>query len=168
MSIRSLGRIEEIRCFVPPLISSILIYSEPKSGLEAKFSLQYCVSAFLVHGKLNLSHFEEESIADPNVKRLMAKVKVSFRRELEELMKAKDALAPTEIQLKFKKKILSKRRLEAKGGPSSPLRETEIHEKFRSCARRILPSERVERIIALVTSLESLQQVSALTEILYP
>jgi hypothetical protein len=44
----------------------------------------------------------------------------------------------------------------------------EVKEKFRTCAGRILSSEKVEKAIDLVSSLESLQQVNTLTETLNP
>lgn len=160
--------VEEVNCLFPPLILSILVYPEPHTGLEAKFSLQYCISTFLVHGRLDLSHFEKEAVSDPKVRKLMPRVKMAPSKDLESLMKAKNVLAPTDIELKLKKQTLSKRILEAEGGPSSPLQMEEVKEKFRICAGRILNSEKVEKAIDLVSSLESLQQVRTLTETLAP
>lgn len=160
--------VEEVTCLVPPLVPSILVHHEPKDGLEAKFSLEYCISAFLVHGKLDLSHFEEEAVSDPKVKKLIPRVKMVPNKELETLMKAENVLAPVDIEVKLKNRTLSKRILEAKGGPSSPLHMEEVKEKFRTCAARILSSEKVEKAIDLVSSLESLRQVNTLTETLNP
>ena len=108
--------IEELRCFVPPINLSVLIYPRPLNGLEAKFSLPYCVSAFLVHGKLDLSHFEREALNDQRVRRLMEKVKVVPDDSLGELIKTRDILAPTEVHVKLRNRTFSKRILEAKGG----------------------------------------------------
>jgi 2-methylcitrate dehydratase PrpD len=160
--------VEEVTCLVPPLVPSILVHHEPKDGLEAKFSLEYCISAFLVHGKLDLSHFEKEAVSDPKVKKLIPRVKMVPSKELETLMKAENVLAPVDIKVKLKNRTLLKRILEAKGGPSSPLQMEEVKEKFRTCAGRILSSEKVEKAIDLVSSLESLRQVNTLTETLNP
>lgn len=160
--------VEEVRCLFPPLILSILVHHEPQNGLEAKFSLEYCISAFLVHGKLNLSHFEKEAVSDPKVRKLMLRVKMAPSEDLEGLMKSENLLAPTDIEVKLKKQTYSKRVLEAKGGPSSPLQMEEMKEKFRTCAGRILPANKVEEVIDLTSSLESLRSISTLTEILNP
>lgn len=160
--------VEEVECLVSPLFFSILTHHEPNNGLEAKFSLEYCVSAFLVYGKLVLSHFEKEAVANPEVRGLMKRVKMVPSEELGRLLKAKNLLAPTEIQVKMKKGILSKRILEARGGPSFPLQDKEIKEKFRNCAGRILSAEKVEKAIELISSLESLGQVNSLTGMLNP
>ena len=160
--------IEEVKCMIPPLAQSILIYPDPQNGLEGKFSLPYCVAAFLVHGKLDLSHFEKEALNDPRVRKLMEKFKMVPDENLGELMKTKDVLAPTEVQIKLKRETLLRMILEAKGGSSFPLQIEEIKEKFRICAGRVLSSEKVEKAIDLISSLESLRQVTTLTEILNP
>jgi 2-methylcitrate dehydratase PrpD len=77
-------------------------------------------------------------------------------------------LSPSDIKVKLRNQKLSKRILEAKGGPASPLSMEEVKEKFRMCAGRILSSEKAEKAIDLVSSLESLQQVRTLTETLNP
>jgi len=68
----------------------------------------------------------------------------------------------------LKNQTFTKRMLEAKGGASSPLQMEEVKAKFRTCAGRSLGSEKVEKAIDLVSSLESLQQVNTLTETLNP
>jgi 2-methylcitrate dehydratase PrpD len=160
--------VKELRCLVPPINLSVLIYPRPCNGLEAKFSLPYCVSAFLVHGKLDLSHFEKEALNDQRVRQLMEKVKVVPDDSLEELIKTKDVLAPTEVQVKLKNQTFSKRILEAKGGLSSPLPNAEIVGKFRVCAGRILSAERVSEAISMISSLESVRHITTLMEALHP
>jgi len=156
--------IKAVKCMVPPVTVSVLIYPRPSTGLEGKFSLPYCASAYLVHGKLDLSHFEKEALKDENVGRLMEKVEMVPDESLGELIKTSDLLVPTEVHVKLKNQTLTKRMLEAKGGASSPLPMEEVKAKFRTCAGRILPANKVEEIINLVSSLESLRSISTLTE----
>jgi 2-methylcitrate dehydratase PrpD len=160
--------VEEVKCSVPPLVPSILVHHEPKNGLEAKFSLEYCISAFLVQGELDLSCFEKDAVSDPKVRKLMPRVKMVPSKDLENLMKTENLLAPIDIEIKLKNRTLSKRVREAKGGPSSPLRMEEVKEKVRVCSGRILSSEKVEKAIDLVSSLESLPRVNTLAEALNP
>ncbi len=160
--------VEEVRCSVPPVNLSVLIYPDPSNGLEAKFSLPYCVSTFLVHGKLDLSHFEKGALNDQRVRKLMNKVKTVPDENLGELIRTKDLLAPTEVHVRLKKRTLSKRVLEAKGSASYPLQDREIVEKFRVCAGRILSAGKVDKTISLISSLESLKNITVLTETLNP
>jgi 2-methylcitrate dehydratase PrpD len=145
-----------------------LIYPRPSNELEAKFSLPYCASTFLVNGRLDLSHFEKEALKDQRVRSLMEKVEMVSDNGMEELIKSTDLLAPTEVHLKLKNQTFTKRVLEAKGGVSFPLQIEEIKTKFRTCAGRILSPEKVEKVIDFVSSLESLHKVNSLAEILNP
>jgi hypothetical protein len=77
-------------------------------------------------------------------------------------------LAPTEVHVKLKTQTFSMRILEAKGGVSSPLPNSEIVAKFRVCAGRILSARKVNDAIGLISSLESIRQITALTEVLNP
>jgi 2-methylcitrate dehydratase PrpD len=156
--------VEELKCLVTPVTTSVLIHPDPRSGLEAKFSLPYCVAAFLVHGKLDLSNFEEGALDDEKVRECMKRVKMIPDNDLEELIKTKDILAPTEVQVRLKEQTISKRMLEAKGGASNPVTKAEIIEKFRICAGRNLTAEKVETAIEVVSSLENVEQAASLSE----
>jgi 2-methylcitrate dehydratase PrpD len=160
--------VEEIMCSIPPLNLSVLIYPRPANGLEAKFSLPYCVATFLVHGKLDLCHFEERALNDQKVKQLMEKVKVVPDEKLGELIKAKDLLAPTDVKVKLKNQTISRRMLEARGSASFPLPNTEMVEKFRACAGRVLSAEKLDEAVGLILSLESLPHVTSLMDALNP
>jgi 2-methylcitrate dehydratase PrpD len=120
--------VEEVTCEVPPVVPSVLIYPDPQSALEAKFSMPYCIASFLVHGKLDLSHFGKEALSDPRVRRLMPRVRMVPSKDLETIMKAENVLSPSDIKVKLRNQKLSKRILEAKGGPASPLSMEEVKE----------------------------------------
>ena len=96
----------------------------------------------------------------------MKRVEMVPNKDLGELTKTKDILAPTEVQVKLKNQTMSKKMLEAKGGASNPVTKEEIIEKFRICAGRNLASEKVEKVIEIVSSLENVEQVTTLTEAL--
>lgn len=49
-------------------------YPDPVSGLEGKFSLQYCVARALVQGSLGLDDFTDEAARDPQLRDLMSKI----------------------------------------------------------------------------------------------
>jgi 2-methylcitrate dehydratase PrpD len=159
--------VEEITCSIAPVNLSVLMYPRPANGLEAKFSLPYCIGAFLVHGKLTLSHFEQRALEDPRVNQLMEKVKVVPDETLANLIKAMDLIAPTKVQVRLREKTMVKIVQEAKGG-TSPLRRTAIVEKFRTCAGRLLPRGKVENALELLSTLESLRDLATLMEAMRP
>jgi hypothetical protein len=54
----------------------------------------------------------------------------------------------------------------AKGQPKAPLTDAELAVKFRDCAARVLPADRVEALLAAVGALETLGDAGALARLL--
>src|SRR6185295_2221382 len=48
--------------------------ADPGSGLEAKFSVQYCVARALLEGRIALDHFEGDAWRDARVRALLKRV----------------------------------------------------------------------------------------------
>ncbi|MGE3784459.1 MAG: MmgE/PrpD family protein, partial [Alphaproteobacteria bacterium] len=47
---------------------------DPQSGLDAKFSVQYCLARALIEGRIVLEHFEGEAFRDPAARALMRRI----------------------------------------------------------------------------------------------
>jgi len=156
--------IAAIECYIRPVMHSVLIHHNPGTGLEAKFSMEYCVAAALVIGHLGIPQFADAAVAAPSVRELMGKVRMLTDEKLEEAAREKNLLAPTRVKVQLKDgRILSETVYEARGGPAAPLSWTELEEKFRECTRDILPAVQSEKAITLVRQIEDLDQVHILT-----
>jgi 2-methylcitrate dehydratase PrpD len=158
--------VEETECLVTPINLHVLTYPNPRNGLEAKFGMPYCLSTFMAHNRLALQDFEGEALDDSRVRKMMTKFRLRPDETLGELANTRDLLPPTEVCVRLKDRTLSKMMLQARGGPSCPLTIDEIKKKFRTCARRALPENRIDRTMELILSLESVPKISNLTEIL--
>ena len=64
--------IESVRCRVIPLTLKAADQREPKTPLEAKFSVRYCAAMALLRGDAGEAEFSETSLADPAVATVMA------------------------------------------------------------------------------------------------
>ena len=71
-----LDQIERITIGAGRVIFSAMLYDVPQTGLQAKFSMPYCVAAALVDGKIDLGSFTTERIYRPAVQELMARIKM--------------------------------------------------------------------------------------------
>ena len=67
--------ISEIEFRIPSVVQQVVHYPDPKTGIEGKFSLGYCLCRALTEGKIKISHFTDESIMDPTIRQLMSKIK---------------------------------------------------------------------------------------------
>lgn len=71
-----LDDISSIRVGVSEFALEPLIYIEPATALEGKFSMHFCVAAALAEGVLGLTSFSERGINDPSIQRLIAKTRM--------------------------------------------------------------------------------------------
>jgi len=151
---------------VNPLVPNILIHSNPHTGLEGKFSAQFCAAAALVDGSVGISTFEDQRLADPGLRALMGKVTMavdpSIPNNLERHMWTRVTLS-----------LLDGKRLEippreVQGHPAVPLSRERLLAKFLDCAERALPRERAESAAEMLDSLEGCPDLRSLTAILRP
>ncbi|MFB0875911.1 MULTISPECIES: MmgE/PrpD family protein [unclassified Sphingobium] len=68
--------IASIVCHLDPAQPAILIYDRPVDGTQAKFSMQYCLSAAATFGAVGIKEFEEAAVNDPSVRDLMERVEI--------------------------------------------------------------------------------------------
>ena len=76
--------IKSIRCGVNELTSKILIHPNPKTRLEAKFSLQYCLAVALSNRNVGVENFEDEKVDSEDIRKIISKIEMYIHPELKE------------------------------------------------------------------------------------
>lgn len=156
--------IAEIEVRGRPMGGSVLFYHNPETTLQAKFSMEFCISAALVFGKLGTSQFERECVFNPHVRDLMGKITVIPDAKMEKVSRERRVLSPIKLKVKtLGGQEFCETVLEARGSPSNPMSQDEIREKFRECARYALPESGVETALETIERLETLKNISELT-----
>lgn len=134
----------------------------PKSALEAKFSLQYCLARALMHGKVVLEHFGGEAFLDSDVRSLMKKIQVAPCTSART-----DVLNPfgAEVEVVKSDGQVYSAKVEAAMGlsPENPLSPELLKAKFEGCAGKILPTERVSKLYKSIQLIEELPSIRELT-----
>ncbi|HML10995.1 MAG TPA: MmgE/PrpD family protein [Stellaceae bacterium] len=122
--------------------------ADPKSGLDAKFSVQYCLARATLQGQIRLEDFEGDAHDDPEVRALMSRVHADARSD--------EALG-AEVRVTFADgTVISKKVGVALGrGPDNPLPAGALATKFTNCASRALPPDSVARLRSMLDTLES-------------
>jgi 2-methylcitrate dehydratase PrpD len=135
----------------------------PATGLEGKFSLQYCRAVALADGRVGLASFADEAVRRLEVRELMAKVQAREGAE----PGAFPIGGHAEVRILLLDGSEHSLRVDTpRGDPSRPLAWDELAEKFRDCAGTVLPTQAIERTVRLVERLEELPEVGGLTETL--
>jgi len=135
---------------------------QPQTGLEGKFSLEFCAALSFVDSKVTLAQFTDESVKKPMIRDLISKTRITVDPEV-----LKDAFTPVEIRVKLKDgRVLLYKVEAAKGEPGNPLSQEELYGKFRDCASVALSPKEVDRLLELASNLESLEDIAPLMKVM--
>jgi 2-methylcitrate dehydratase PrpD len=154
-----------VDCGVYYLAPHQLIHDRAETGLQGKFSMPYCVSVALLDRTVGLAQFADERVRRPDVKALMPKVRMFVHPEQTTRECLPTRFSEVTITLKDGR-TLSKRVAQAKGQPRNPLTADELEAKFRDCAARVLPPERVVSVLSAVRSLETVPDVGEVARLM--
>ncbi|HTE86860.1 MAG TPA: MmgE/PrpD family protein [Dehalococcoidia bacterium] len=155
----SAGLVEQVNVLMPRGAASPLIHSRPTTGLEGKFSMEYCVAAALLDGRVGLSTFEDSAVQRPAAQELLRKVGL---QEADVDSAPADGFTEVRLRLRGGEEIL-RRVDEPRGGPGEPLTLQELTAKFRDCSEPGLGAEAAERALRLLLDLERLDTIAELT-----
>ena len=158
----AVDQVEEVVGVIHGMADQILIHQRPRTGLEAKFSLEAVMALALYDGKLSLASFTDESVLREPVQELIAK----SRRQVDRNASTSSGdFGPAEVLVKLKDgTILSARVDKAKGAPANPMSHAEFEAKYLDCCTGVLSPAQVGKSLELLASLEKLPQVGDLMD----
>jgi 2-methylcitrate dehydratase PrpD len=159
------SQIEKVDIGANHNMTTTLLHHDPKTGLEAKFSMEFCLAILLIERKAGLSQFSDKVVQRPDVQAMMRRVNFYVDPEAESAGFDK-MTSILKITLKDGK-VITGRAAFGKGSPSDPMTFDEAASKFRGCAEYVdWPEAKTERIIAFVRTMETRAGMAALTPLL--
>ncbi len=155
------AQVQEIECKINPRRLGHINRPQVDSGLEAKFSLQFCTAAALIDRHISLTHFAGDGFKRPDIVRLMDRVHVVTDENLGEFA--------AEVTVRTKDgKVFSTSISETRGSPAFPLSEDQLMGKFVDCAATVLSREQAERAGKAIMKMENERDVGRVMEMLNP
>jgi 2-methylcitrate dehydratase PrpD len=146
-------------------MTTTLLRHQPKTGLEAKFSMEFCIAILLLERKAGLGEFSDKAVQRADVREMIGRINFYVDPEAESAGYDK-MTSLLKIHLKDGK-VIAGRADFAKGSPANPMTFEEAAAKFRGCAEYAeWPKVKAEKIIAFVRALDSAPDVSALSPLL--
>ncbi|HEX5607153.1 MAG TPA: MmgE/PrpD family protein, partial [Candidatus Binatia bacterium] len=145
-------------------VPNALIYPMPKTALEGKFSIPFCMAIGVLERKAGIAQFQDRKVRDKNVVDLIKRVTLYVDEELERL--GYDQVR-SRIRIKLRDgRIIEGRYDVARGHPTKPMSWSELTEKFRDCAGLVLAKKNIEETIRLVEGFENLKSLRPLVRAL--
>lgn len=145
-------------------IHKTLFRHRPRTLLEAKFSLEFCLAALLVQRKLGLTDFTEEFVAQPEMQRLINLTAYDTFTEAEG-RELDCTIVTSFVDMDLKDgRTLTARADYGKGSKANPMSDAEVTEKFRDCAAYAdWPTDKTETAIDLIWRLDELGDLRELS-----
>jgi 2-methylcitrate dehydratase PrpD len=160
--------VKSIHCTLAPGMGADLVYPDPKTPLQGKFSMEFCSAVALARGHLSLAEFDQHVVDDPAVRRLIAITKITYDPKLASPNpKSFCAAAQVDIELEDGR-MLSKTVTQMRGHPKNPMSPAEFEEKFTSCAGSILGDERIREAMRMISVFDTLPDIRPFMAALVP
>jgi 2-methylcitrate dehydratase PrpD len=138
---------------------------DPQSGLDAKFSVQYCVARALMHAKIVREHFEGNAYRDPEVRRIMERIRVAPYTKVQ-FDSSNHFGAELEVRLVDGNAYSAKVQSALGRTSKNPLSVELLKTKFENCAMRALSPEHVSQLYSLIRRLDHVQSILEVTAIM--
>ena len=142
-----------------------LIHHRPTTGLQAKFSMEFCMAILLLDGKADQTKFTNAVANRPDVQEMIGRVHFYTDPEAE---KAGYDKMTTILKITLKDgRTISGRADFGKGSPTNPMSYEEVADKFSGCAAFAeWPTAKAKQVIEMVRKLEDAPDVRGLTALL--
>src|SRR5262249_30278342 len=129
---------------------------DPKSDLDAKFSVQYCMARAFLDRTITIGHFEDNAHNEPAVRALLKHVHAAPYTTAQF---PADHHLGGEVRVALRGgKVLSGKVDQAFGRTAAHLLPAALlKEKFDNCAKRVLPVERAGLLYSAIQGFENLK-----------
>jgi 2-methylcitrate dehydratase PrpD len=145
------------------LAPQILVHHDAKTGLEGKFSLEFSLAVYLLHGRAGLSQYTDDVAADPELVRLMHLVDFVVDESLPVNLAYFASIVTVELA---DGQRLTERVDVQRGYPELPFTLDELTDKVHDCCAGRLARPDVDALIAKMSTVEAVPDVAELTALL--
>ncbi|HEX2286761.1 MAG TPA: MmgE/PrpD family protein [Mycobacterium sp.] len=154
-------QIDKIELRVHPLVLELTGKTDPRTGLEGKFSVTFACSIALLDGRATEAEFSDAAVVRPDVRELMTRMEVIPDADVPHTQAGATAITNDGKTVKTWVD-------HARGTPGNRLTDDELREKFHGLVDGVLGRERAERLADAAFALENSGDVDALLALTTP
>lgn len=149
-------KIKKIECIGSKGSFAPLLKTLPKTGLEAKFSVEYAVAATLIDGKISIKSFTDLNVNRENIIEIMEKVEMIEDEGIEE-NRGKGINGYVKMNIHFTDGVIEEKVINGKGSAKNPLSDAEIKEKFLDCASKANVCQDIKDLYNILYNMEDMR-----------
>jgi 2-methylcitrate dehydratase PrpD len=150
----------------PPGADAALVSTNPTTGLEGKFSIEYVAAATVLDGRLTLETFTDAMVQRPAARAMMAKAR---RYRIEDASGVfSGVVGYNDVAIDTTRGRFEMRVDKVPGSPAAPMTREDRVEKFLDCAGRVLGEPGAQRLLALLERCRELPDARELVRATVP
>ncbi|MFQ6029265.1 MAG: MmgE/PrpD family protein [Dehalococcoidia bacterium] len=159
------ARVEKIEVHVDFDPPRSLIHSRPKSALEGKFSMQYCLAAALLDQEVGFKAFTDQQVMRPEAQSLIPRIGMQRIPGNEGQPSWLEGYNEVAVYLDDGR-VLQERAERAREGALRGVTVEDIYTKFKDCASLVLTDNASDELLDSLNRLEELKNITRLTSLL--
>jgi len=133
---------------------------DPQTAAQARFSIPFVVATALIHGRVRLSAFTPDRLADARIRALMSRIRLVTDPKLDAAFPGQRAAQITfTTQGGQQSSYLQPTR---KGDPEQPLTDADLSDKFMELAAPVVGNARAQTLLANLWKLEHCENLQEL------
>jgi 2-methylcitrate dehydratase PrpD len=159
---------------MPPGGMRVLIYPQPQTGLEGKFSLQYALAPGILDGEYSLWSFTDEAVNRPQIRDLLARLDVGEDRRCaggDALLETRSSGSRGYVEVEAVRTDGYRETVRVDQAPGHPARELtweDIAAKFSDCAAQApIDPNKAEQAFGILTCLETCTDIREVVALLH-
>lgn len=157
------NNIKEINIYTYQDAKRIAGNMNPKSSIEAKFSIPYCVAAALLYNQVGLDEFLEDKISNPQISELILKTNILIDEECNRLRPSR---WPSRVEVvTYDDNKIKEGSDYPKGSPENPLSQKELENRFIQFSNRAFSEDKSRKLMEIILNLENLNDIDQLFSI---
>ena len=159
------SHIRRVRPRVSPRHAEVMPYHQPRTGLEAKFSLEATVALGLIHGRVGIAELTDAAVNAADVQALIAKTEMIETAD-DDPEFANGARADfIEVELDDGTVLVSDEVTRHRGHGRNPMSTDELWHKFAGCVAGRMDGERARAAFDTMQKVDSLASASEIPTI---
>jgi 2-methylcitrate dehydratase PrpD len=153
--------VAQVECGVGYRCENTLPYHDARTGLEGKFSMEYCLAAALVYGRVGFAEFAEEAVNDARIRAMHRRIRLYTHPDLRTPESVPDDFTDLVITHKDGSRFHG-REQKAKGDPAKRWSLDGFRKKFVLCAGPVIGEDAAGEAWEDTLQLETLTSDQAL------
>jgi 2-methylcitrate dehydratase PrpD len=155
--------VESVQCLVHPLNVGMLSNSKPKTSLQGKFSMAFCLAIALLEKRVGLEQFTDEKVLDPKTQELMKRIEM----DVNPAMKGKDYKPGSFVKIRIRDGLEYSHTVDTpEGSPKSRLSREKLMTKFENCCKKVISNSKTTQIEETITNLRITEDIEMLLDLI--